>query len=745
MVDQRRVVGAIIHAKARHVTSIQECNRRFGANAKTKLVQGVVLAVEDTVTANNRTTTTIHGRYWLNAETYRDVGINIRSVIAGPNPEEVANVPGNPMVVAPPDAAPDAPDAAPDAPDAAPEAPDGAPEPIVNVPEPPGAQEGPVGIPVGQQIHGNHPNDNPVVSKHGVDWYEDDHLLQNTMVNGPVQQLTWGLRTRIPGEILREGDNVNNRFSRLEIFLLMFPMNQLDLIVRETNFAFDENIERLTVGKLLQFFGVLLLATKFEFSDRDDLWSQTPKTEFEQAANFGSTGVSRNRFNEIWQHIRFGVWPEERPEGMSSAAYRWLRVDSFVRNFNEHRSTSFVPGDLICVDESISRWYGQGGSWINHGLPMYVAIDRKPENGCEIQNSACARSGVLLRLRLVKGADEEVAPNYGEFLHGTQVMLYLLEPWFFNTTRIVCGDSFFASYASAQALLARNLRFIGVVKTATQKFPNQFLSTVVLNNRGDTKGLYSKDAETGQPQYMAFVWVDRDRRYFISTVDNLSDGEEYTRFRWRQQNPDPQGPPVRVELVVPQPKAAETYYKTSGAIDHHNRDRQDTLGIERKLITKDWSKRVNLTILAMIIVDTYKVYKGLTFPEGHPNPEKQKDFYSYLIAELIRNTYDTVGGQARNAAVAAAAAAPPILVLAGLAPRMGIDAHLTPTKKRKKNADGTDSNILHRGLCRVCHKKTSWLCSLCVDNGNNSQWLCGTKTGRHCYRQHMIQRHDRPV
>ena len=53
----------------------------------------------------------------------------------------------------------------------------------------------------------------------------------------------------------------------------------------------------------------------------------------------------------------------------------------------------------------MSRWYGQGGHWINHGLPQYVAIDRKPENGCEIQNAACGRSGVMLRLKLVKGID----------------------------------------------------------------------------------------------------------------------------------------------------------------------------------------------------------------------------------------------------------------------------------------------------------------------------------------------------
>ena len=44
------------------------------------------------------------------------------------------------------------------------------------------------------------------------------------------------------------------------------------------------------------------------------------------------------------------------------------------------------------MDASISRWYGLGGGWINIGIPMYIDIDRKPENGCDIQNSACGES-----------------------------------------------------------------------------------------------------------------------------------------------------------------------------------------------------------------------------------------------------------------------------------------------------------------------------------------------------------------
>jgi hypothetical protein len=56
----------------------------------------------------------------------------------------------------------------------------------------------------------------------------------------------------------------------------------------------------------------------------------------------------------------------------------------------------------------------EGGHWINMGIPMYVAIDRKPENGCKIQNTACGQSGVMIRLKLVKTAQEEASNNQEE-------------------------------------------------------------------------------------------------------------------------------------------------------------------------------------------------------------------------------------------------------------------------------------------------------------------------------------------
>ena len=75
---------------------------------------------------------------------------------------------------------------------------------------------------------------------------------------------------------------------------------------------------------------------------------------------------------------------------MPHLTWGWMLVDDFMKNFNKYQSWHYVPSDLICFDESMYKWYGLGGHWINMVLPMCVAIERKPVNGCEIQNSCDA-------------------------------------------------------------------------------------------------------------------------------------------------------------------------------------------------------------------------------------------------------------------------------------------------------------------------------------------------------------------
>jgi hypothetical protein len=585
-----------------------------------------------------------------------------------------------------------------------------------------------------------------VVTANGIEWVRAG--IDDPPLNGNVPPRVWSIRN-VVGEVLVPGQNMatTQDMSPLDFFLLMFPPKQLLDMVEWTNVQLNKLVLKETSGsELLKLFGLFILTTKFEFTKRTSLWQTTASSKYRPAPQFGLTGMSKHRFEDLFRSLRWSLQPDTPDDGTSSEQYRWKLVDDFVKNFNDHRANYFNPSDQICVDESMSRWYGQGGHWINHGLPQYVAIDRKPENGCEIQNAACGRSGVMLRLKLVKGVDlpgaeeEEFGANETSLLHGTNVLKQVVSPWF-GSNRIVCADSYFASVRVTEELFRNGLRFIGVVKTATRGFPKAFLSSVELANRGDFLALKRVPADNeSKPALGAFVWMDRERRYFISSAGSLEDGTPYIRNRWRQVNQTPNAAPEQVTFSIKQPKIAEFYYSTCAAIDKHNRLRQDDFRIEKKVETKDWSMRVNLTIFSMIVVDTWLVFSAF---KNVPTVEyNQKEFYSALAEELIDNSYGNRGRTTRPRSSPTAGRSfqdACIRALESGGPRAGVLTHLTPVK-RLKNSKGEKTTFRYQGRCKECQKKTTWQCSDCNDDGK-MVYLCATKNGQRCFLNHLARNH----
>jgi Transposase IS4 len=145
-----------------------------------------------------------------------------------------------------------------------------------------------------------------------------------------------------------------------------------------------------------------------------------------------------------------------------------------------------------------------------------------------------------------------------------------------RTGRIVAADSYFASVESAEGLHKAGLRFIGVVQTATRRYPMFELSRIEFGSRGDRVGSLSLN-EAQEPWNMAFTWVDRDRRYFMSTRSSLPPATPYTQNRLQQVSMASNAPPEVVKLSVPQSQAAEIYYSACAMIDRHNWCRQDKL------------------------------------------------------------------------------------------------------------------------------------------------------------------------
>ena len=129
-----------------------------------------------------------------------------------------------------------------------------------------------------------------------------------------------------------------------------------------------------------------------------------------------------------------------------------------------------------------------------------------------------------------------------------------------------------------------------------------YLQRVMLPaGKGDRKALLAKDAD-GVP-LPATVWVDRDRRYFISTCSSTAPAPNIERRRWRQRDLTPNADPILEEVIIPQPQVTQMYHAGAGKIDEHNRDRQVYLDLEKKIRVMKWDYRANLSIFAMTVVD----------------------------------------------------------------------------------------------------------------------------------------------
>ena len=321
-------------------------------------------------------------------------------------------------------------------------------------------------------------------------------------------------------------------------------------------------------------------------------------------------------------------------------------------------------------------------------------------------------------MKVVKTVEEEnasVVTDDDGNNHGTNVLKFLVEPWV-RTDHCVCADSYFTSINAVTVMRMMGLCFIGVVKMATKKFPMSYLSNLELVQHGDYKGLVARGTD-GQPTMLSFVWMDWDHRYFVASASSLDSGIPYSRNRWRQVSLELDALPENVELTILQPKATEVYYRTCGVIDQHNQHRQDNLKTKKKLETKKWDMRVNLTIFSMIVVDTWLAYSQAT-----GSTELQSEFYVHLAEELIDNNINSRLQHRRNSGEDRSDSndASTVMTCTGRV-RAGVSCHLTPTKHRRRTTDGELTAQRLQGRCIECGKKTTYLCSACMDNDNESK------------------------
>jgi hypothetical protein len=139
----------------------------------------------------------------------------------------------------------------------------------------------------------------------------------------------------------------------------MFPPAQLEILVRCTNTLLEEKEDNSSRANPVPWDKNTINAIWVQIKSKSLV--NYISLRHENPPSFGPTDMKRPRFDDTWQYLQWSDHPKERHAGMSSEKYWWKLVDGFVAQFNKHRARSIIPSEYICVDESISRWYGQGG------------------------------------------------------------------------------------------------------------------------------------------------------------------------------------------------------------------------------------------------------------------------------------------------------------------------------------------------------------------------------------------------
>jgi len=249
-----------------------------------------------------------------------------------------------------------------------------------------------------------------------------------------------------------------------------------------------------------------------------------------------------------------------------------------------------------------------------------------------------------------------------------------------------------------------------------------------LEERGEHVSYVHATAD-GVTDVMAVLWVNRERRYFISSALTTLPGMPYDRVRWRQVGDDAE----RVVLTVAQPQVVETYYPCRAQIDRHNQCLQDDIQLEHKLIANEWSMRVKLSPLGICVVDAWVLYSGA---HGTAAELTQNQFYEDRAAELIDKTFNTAGLRVRGAPAVDSAdrGVPPL--------SFGVGIHLNPTLKRRTGESAHDGDQRAQRTFRGCKRgRTSYVCAGCRETKGGEVSFCGPKTGRPCFDQHMREVH----
>jgi hypothetical protein len=207
------------------------------------------------------------------------------------------------------------------------------------------------------------------------------------------------------------------------------------------------------------FIGVLIAGGRnWKKLHTSEMWTENEL--FKQP--YFTAVLSKNRFNEIYMHIRFDD-PTTRNDRTEATGDKLEAVRQIYDSIVKNCIANFSPGTNITVDERLATFRGK--------CPFKMYIKSKPGRyGIKIWICADSKTAYILNSLVYTG----MISNQREINQGQRVVLDMVRPYF-GSRRGVITYNFFTSIPLAQELFNQRLTITGTVRTNKRAVLKEFL------------------------------------------------------------------------------------------------------------------------------------------------------------------------------------------------------------------------------------------------------------------------------
>ncbi len=231
-------------------------------------------------------------------------------------------------------------------------------------------------------------------------------------------------------------------YDKFQLFCTCFPEELLvNVVIPMTN---KELSNKMSLQKFYVFLGCIFFMACYDgITDWDLWWSLKPVDMFDEAPFRLNAYMTRNRFKEIIQSIRYT--DKVAPLFFIDCFHK---VRQMIDAFNDHYVKGYRPSWLNCINELMNIW-------LNKFCPGFMSLPRKPHPfGNEYHSIADGDGGkpIMWRVKIVDGKDcpkkadgSWAFPSKWEqmgFTKTVNLLLEMTEP-IHHTGKIVMGDSDF--------------------------------------------------------------------------------------------------------------------------------------------------------------------------------------------------------------------------------------------------------------------------------------------------------------